>query len=556
MAADTLELQYYIHIIQRRKWQFCFILFTIVGLSTFGSYCIPEEYAAATTILIQREPVSNPLVKETTNKNQVSEVQSQLRSYSQLIATRSSLLRVIAQLQLHPRGGTAADQENLVKTLQSGLEVVTGNKEDLFQIVYTGQMPPNAVRDIANTVTNVFMEQQRKLRGMRNLEGEKFTEGQLQVYKDLLGQSEEALKQFKQTNLGQTPETEKTNLDQLGTYQKAFAENELKLQEAGLKKAALEKQLAAEQAFNLTINAQGRAETPEERLLRLQAELAMLLTNYSEKYPEVIRVRNEIDWVKQQAAVAKTRGAELDTTNTSLINPEYQKLRKELRDINIQIDLLQAHLKLNQAQIEQYTAKTQSIPQNQLQLDQLTRNVKINESIYQMLKNRLEETRVGRELDASEKGDFLVVVDQATAPMMPVKPNRVKIMLFGFISGALCGLGMVYFLEFADPSLRDIRHVEAAVPLPMLGIIPHITTRREQWSAQFRSLCYAAAVILCTGLFITLLGFELLKKQKPTFTAREFLQYASLTASNLISKVQQSLYDSSANLNVTTDEKR
>jgi hypothetical protein len=90
----------------------------------------------------------------------------------------------------------------------------------------------------------------------------------------------------------------------------------------------------------------------------------------------------------------------------------------------------------------------------------------------------------------------------------------------------------------------------------MLGIIPHITTRREQWGTRFRSLCYTAAVILCTGLFLTLLGFELLKKQNPTLTTQELLQYASLAASDVISKVQQSLYGSSANLNVTTDEKR
>jgi hypothetical protein len=170
-----------------------------------------------------------------------------------------------------------------------------------------------------------------------------------------------------------------------------------------------------------------------------------------------------------------------------------------------------------------------------------------------MLKNRLEEARVGRELDASKNGDFLVVVDQATAPMTPVKPNRIKIMLFGFISAAMLGLGMVYFLEFSDPSLRDIRDVEASVPLPMLGIIPHITTRREQRSKRFRGLFYTAAVILCTGLFIALLYFELLKKQNPTLTAQGFLQYASITVNNLIGKVQQSLYDSSANLDVKTD---
>jgi len=551
MAESTFELHYITHFLRRRGWQFCLILYTAMGVSTVGSYFVPKEYQAATTILIQREPMRNPLLSEReSGRPQQMQMQQQVESISKLITTYSSLMAVIQRLQLHADLADKAAIENLIKALRQRLEV-SEQGQDLFQITYRGTTP-HITRDIATAVADTYIDGQNKLRWDQNSGAVKFIEDQLPVYKDKLEQSERALKQFKKANLGQMPGAENTNLGKLENIQRALTDTEVALKEALLKKALLEKQLAVEHPVMVTFTNRGTAESPEVRVRRLEAELAGLLTNYSKKYPEVIRVQSEIEQSKQQLAQAGGQPTAPETLATSAMNPVYQKVRQDLADIDINITTLKMRQKLYQEQSTQYSTQVQSIPAQELEFLRLNRDYNVNEGIYQMLLRRHEETKITRELDVNHKGDRFLIVDPAVLPIQPVKPDRVKIMLFGFIIGAMVGVGTIYFLEYSDSSLRDGREAETLFSLPVLAIIPQIVTTKQRWHRRLRNGFGTSCVVLGMLLFIMLLSFEVQKARQPTLTTQEFLLRLSTLASSLIS--QSSNLPTDPGLSVTEHE--
>jgi membrane protease YdiL (CAAX protease family) len=117
-------------------------------------------------------------------------------------------------------------------------------------------------------------------------------------------------------------------------------------------------------------------------------------------------------------------------------------------------------------------------------------------------------------------------------PVSPVKPNRVKIMLFSFMIGVMAGLGTVYFLEYSDASLRDAREVEALFSLSVLATIPQIITPAQKWRRRLLNLGFTLGVVFGMGLFIALLSFEVLKLRQPTLSPQDLVPRLSTILSS------------------------
>jgi capsular polysaccharide biosynthesis protein len=64
------------------------------------------------------------------------------------------------------------------------------------------------------------------------------------------------------------------------------------------------------------------------------------------------------------------------------------------------------------------------------------------------------------------------IVDYAEAPDFPISPKPLSNILAAFIAGLLAVLGIVFFLEYMDDTVRDLYEVENDLKLKVLGIIP------------------------------------------------------------------------------------
>lgn len=90
-----------------------------------------------------------------------------------------------------------------------------------------------------------------------------------------------------------------------------------------------------------------------------------------------------------------------------------------------------------------------------------------------MLRDRLEVNVQAQEVELSTpRVGSVEVIDPAVAIDKPVKPNKKLNIALGVIIGLILGVGLAFFIEYLDTSVKTIDDVERALQAPVLGVIP------------------------------------------------------------------------------------
>ena len=69
------------------------------------------------------------------------------------------------------------------------------------------------------------------------------------------------------------------------------------------------------------------------------------------------------------------------------------------------------------------------------------------------------------------------VVDPAIIPDVPIKPQKIKYLLIGLLAGLTLGIGLAFFQEYLDDTIKDAEQAKRVLGLPLLAIIPHFPSR-------------------------------------------------------------------------------
>lgn len=162
----------------------------------------------------------------------------------------------------------------------------------------------------------------------------------------------------------------------------------------------------------------------EEKLVELQFKLSELLQRYTEKHPDVVRLREQIRSMESQA---------------------------------------------------------QGVSDKQMQYARVNREVEVNRKLYGMLKEKLEEAKISER----EKVSDVTVVDPAVIPAAPVAAgNRLKVVVGAFL-GLIMGIAFAFIVETLDTSIGTIEDVENVIKLPVLGVVPPIESEIAQQRGLF-----------------------------------------------------------------------
>jgi capsular exopolysaccharide synthesis family protein len=94
------------------------------------------------------------------------------------------------------------------------------------------------------------------------------------------------------------------------------------------------------------------------------------------------------------------------------------------------------------------------------------------ESDYRIYED-MERHRTAEVAEMDQPDERIVqVYNPARAQKFPVSPKAVLIIPLGVIVGLIVGLGLAFFIEYLDTSVKTIDDVERALQAPVLGVIP------------------------------------------------------------------------------------
>lgn len=201
--------------------------------------------------------------------------------------------------------------------------------------------------------------------------------------------------------------------------------------------------------------------------------------------PEVLQ--NElVREIKKMEVSLYTRMSEL-SKKYGRRHPQMQALQSELADLQKRkesevkrvINSLRNNYKIALAREESLkkalsAQKEQSLAMNQkaVQYGVLRRQAESSRNMYELLVKRFKETSLTEEM----KTGNIRIIDRAEVPLDPVKPKKKLNLLLGLVVGLTLGVGLAFFLEYLDNTIKLPDEVKHQLGIPYLGPVPQFST--------------------------------------------------------------------------------
>jgi succinoglycan biosynthesis transport protein ExoP len=185
----------------------------------------------------------------------------------------------------------------------------------------------------------------------------------------------------------------------------------------------------------------------EQKTLAEQA-LIVKQKDYGEQHPEVVKLRSQVEDIKTKI------NDQVDGILLGL-DSRVSAVREQLKTLKDKVDEAKAN--------DIATAsKTQPYWEAKRKLEELQR-------FNQVLAMKIASEKIEVSLP---KTTMVEVMDPALPGIRPVKPNKPLNIALGIIIGLVVGVGLAFFIEYLDTSVKTIDDVERSLQSPVLGVIP------------------------------------------------------------------------------------
>lgn len=224
-----------------------------------------------------------------------------------------------------------------------------------------------------------------------------------------------------------------------------------------------------------TIGSDASSPNPEyallqERLKRLEGQLAEKQTQYQEGSQEIRDLRQQIAEAKEQL-----RGVPAAIPHRAeTANPERQRLQEQLGEIERRRDALKARMEQEQVELAPEAQKALQVVPWSAELEDLTRAKTEAEENQRDIFTKLRDLEVRRRA----MPDSVKVLEEAHVPTSPVEPIPSKIIGMGIVLGLMLGLGLAFAQEYLDNRIHSPEDAESITAMPTLGVVPTIPTSR------------------------------------------------------------------------------
>lgn len=439
-----------IALIFKHKYK-CLIAFGIVVCaSILIAQMLPKSYEARARLLVKygREYVSRSEVDSDSAVRAPIPPEAIVNSEIQILTSRESIGKVIKDLgpdTVYPGIGkkTSAGMSALdaaVLKFSNALTVKAVTRSNLIEVTFAHEDPQIATKAVRELIS-VFKGEHVKAYGSNS---SAFLEGQLRSYQAKLSEGEGKLQAFKQNSGVFSLDEQKSQLiAQRTTFASSLATDQNRLREL-------------EQKISFIKSPKWTPEIPAEsrtQLSTLEQREQELLQKYTETSRAVTTVRNEIKAVRNsiQRYVEDKRKAEISAVETELypLQAKVEGLRRELNALSSKIAALD------------YKGK---------ELEELKRQVGLQENHYKTYANKLEESRILDEMDRAQMVNISIVESGSVAPVSDKK--KAVILPLGIIGAIVIGVVVAIVLGVISPTMLTPSMAEGRIGLPVMISIP------------------------------------------------------------------------------------
>ncbi len=462
-ARDT-HLWDYLHVLLRRRTLIIAAFVTLTAHAAFKTYMTRPVYEASAQVLIERTAPSVLNFKEVAETNAGFWGDDYYQTQYKILQSRALARKVIESMDLFqdPEFGGPQPVAEVKKALAAppGESTLVEGTIDAFlghlkvqpiknsQLVSVGfeAFRPELAARAANRTAQLYIQQSLEFRYQISSEAGTWLGSQIDDQRKKVEAAEIALQATKE-ELGIVNMEEKQTLLQQKLAELGTALTSLKT--ARLEKEALYQQMkGAPRPDELPeVMRSGLVQSLRIELTTLERQETQLLERYLPGHPEVVKVHNQ---------VIETR---------SKIQSEAQRV---IRSTENEWKALAAQEQSVSAALESAKGEALELSRRVIPYETRKREVDANKEVLNGLLSRHKQTDVAQELKSSN----IRILDAAVTPGSPVRPQRRRDITMGMLLGLALGVGLAFFLDYLDSTLKTPDDVRNHLGVPLLGVIP------------------------------------------------------------------------------------
>lgn len=463
MEEREIHLRDYLRTIYKRRYTvytFFIIVFIVVLIGTLSATPI---YRATTAVLIEKvEPSNLSMMYPYAFSYDPAFYETQY----QLIRGASVARKVVEMMKLEktyesyfPDKKEAFSQtdettkKDMLANMISGKITVSPIKDSkIVSISYMSENPEFAAL-VANSVAKAYISEILDMKMSHTRYALDWMKKKAEEEKAKLEKSERALQEYMRVNdivtlqnkIAITPEKLSefnTQLIQAQTKRKELESLYRKVVKAKISEAETIPAIASDSTV-----ASLRSE-----ILKAEQNIEELSKKYGQKHPAMIRAREDLKTLK--------------------IKRE-QQIRRVIQSIKNEYELAKSKEESLRTALADTKAEALNLNEKFIQYGVLSREVETNRQLYDALIKRMKEQSVTEEIQTVN----VWVVEKAEVPKRPVKPKKSLNILLGIIVGLFGGIGLTFFFDYLDNTIKSPDEVEARLGLSVLGMVPLLHSR-------------------------------------------------------------------------------
>lgn len=496
---ETIHLADYLKVIINRKELIIAFLVVTVVLALLFTLRMPSIYQASSQLVIDKERTSSPLTGQRLEIPTYLDQQLTFNTHFTLIKSKPVIVELIKELKLDQPGekieeplsflgGMKAQlkenikllktnikliigretkkftpeekMDSLVKAIQASISIVQIPETRLLAISVKG-LDPIMTSEIANTLAKEYIEFDMGSRLSSSKENLEWMNNEMYQLKKRLEDDEQKFHEYKQMNKLFSVEGKQKVIDQkIAEFNNEYlaARNQRLGLDAQLDEIVRLTSGNGDIAHIRSIINNPAIDAIYHNLTELELERTRYSKVFKEKHPKMVQNSGEI------------------TRNKAKLKSELEKEVDNLKSARL---VLITKENVMEQSIAEFESDALDASGKELRFTILQRNMMTSQNLYDTLVAKVKESGVL----SSGASSNIRVVEKAAVPLYPVSPNKKKNILLAIILGLFGGVGIAFFLEYLDQSIRTEQDVENYLDLPILAIVPiaDVTDSRETY---------------------------------------------------------------------------
>jgi len=336
----------------------------------------------------------------------------------------------------------------MAKGISGSIIVNPIKNSKIVEISYMSADPKLAAL-IVNSVAKAYMDEVLDIRMGSSQYAMKWLTEKAEEERVRLQKSEQALQEYMKDKDIATLE------NKLTMFPERVAEVATKLASAETKRKELEaiyaqvKGLAGnpEAAENLpAIASDPTIQSIRSQILATEQTITDYQRKYGQKHPAMVTAMGDLRILKEK---------------------KLEQVRRVIESIKNEYELARSSEENFRRYAGQTKAETLSIGQKFIQYGVLKREAETSKQLFEAIITRIKEQGVTQDIQTINAW----VIEKAEVPKAPTTPDTRKNIFFGLVAGLIGGLGIAFFVDYLDNTIKSPEEIEERFNVPVLGTI-------------------------------------------------------------------------------------